>query len=283
MKMMAFALTLLTLALTAGMAQAQPAQGNAELEQARQQLEAAARKIAELSAGAAQPAVDIVREFGAGGRRAVLGIGIEDDADGVLVVSVSPGGGADQAGLETGDVITAMDGATLDSSAGSSPAELLIGQMANVDPGDAVVLTIVRDGESRDIEVEAQASRAPRFAFGRSPGGRGDGSQFAPGFPFRAPLGRWADMELVELTPGLGTYFGTDTGVLVVRAPEDTTLTLQDGDVILEISGRVPMGVGHALRILNSFEPGEQLELTIMRNQRRQTLEVELPASDRGD
>jgi S1-C subfamily serine protease len=68
-----------------------------------------------------------------------------------------------------------------------------------------------------------------------------------------------------------------------VRAPQDSTLTLQDGDVIVEISGRAPMGVGHALRILNSFEPGEQLELTIMRNQRRQTLEVELPTSDRGD
>jgi S1-C subfamily serine protease len=269
--------------LVTGMAQAQPAQSTPELEQARQQLEAAARKIAELSAGAVQPAVDVVREFGAGGRRAVLGIGIEDNPDGVLVVSVSPGGGADQAGIETGDVIMAMDGAAFDGSAGGSPAELLIGQMANVDPGDAVVLTIMRDGESGDIEVEAQASRAQRFAFGRSPGGRGDGPRFAPGFPFRAPLGRWADMELVELTPGLGTYFGTDTGVLVVRAPQDSTLTLQDGDVIVEISGRAPMGVGHALRILNSFEPGEQLEFTIMRNQRRQTLEVELPTSDRGD
>jgi S1-C subfamily serine protease len=85
-------------------------------------------------------------------------------------------------------------------------------------------------------------------------------------------------MELVELTPGLGAYFGTEQGVLVVRAPRDDTLGLEDGDVILEISGRAPMGVGHALRILASFEPGERLELTIMRAQQRRTLEVDLAA-----
>jgi S1-C subfamily serine protease len=87
-------------------------------------------------------------------------------------------------------------------------------------------------------------------------------------------------MELVELTPGLGTYFGTEEGMLVVRAPRDDVLGLMDGDVILEISGRTPTSVGHALRILGSFEPGEQLELTVMREQRRRTLEVELPRAE---
>ena len=86
----------------------------------------------------------------------------------------------------------------------------------------------------------------------------------------------WSDLDLVALTPALGAYFGTDKGLLVVRAPEDATLGLADGDVILEIGGREPQTPEHAVRILASFEPGETLHLTIMRKQRRETLEVRI-------
>jgi len=273
MRINSVAAGVLTLSLFTSVAQAQAP--NDELREAREQLEAAARRIAELSAGAVQPVIDFTRDFGVMGRRAVLGIGIEDEQDGVRVVGVTPGGGADEAGIETGDVITAMDGAALVSGERSSASEVLIAQMGNVDPGDSVVLTVVRDGETLEVEVEAQAPRAHRFATlipGAEPGADPQGR----GFFFNRPFGRWADMELVELTPDLGTYFGTETGLLVVRAPRDGLLSLRDGDVILEISGRVPMNVGHALRILRSFEPGEALELTIMRDQRRETLEVDL-------
>ncbi len=275
MRIKSVAAVVLTLALSTGIAQAQGP--NDELREAREQLEAAARRIAELSAGAVQPVIDFTRNFSLMERRAVLGIGIEDDENGVRVVGVTPGGGADEAGIETGDIVTAMDGAALVSGEGSSASEVLIAQMGNVDPGSTVVLTVVRDGETRDVEVEAQAPRGQAFAFGM-PGGGSDRASPAGPFGFSMPFGRWADMELVELTPELGAYFGTETGLLVVRAPRDGMLGLQDGDVILEISGRAPMNVGHALRILRSFEPGEELELTIMRNQRRETIEVDLSA-----
>jgi S1-C subfamily serine protease len=85
-------------------------------------------------------------------------------------------------------------------------------------------------------------------------------------------------MELVALSEGLGGYFGTDEGLLVVRAPATDELGLEDGDVILEIGGRVPSSPQHAMSILRSFEPGERLELEIMRRQRREQLEYELPA-----
>src|SRR5690606_28082380 len=88
----------------------------------------------------------------------------------------------------------------------------------------------------------------------------------------------WRDLDLVPLTPALGEYFGTDKGLLVVRAPQDTTLGLRDGDVILEIGDREPQTPEHAARILASFESGETLTLTIMRRQRRETLEVQIPA-----
>ncbi len=276
------AVGILTLSLCAGFASAQDYDRDADFAQARQQLEAAARRIAELSVGSMQPAQGPVRgHHMTASPRAVLGVGIEDDENGVRVVGVTPGGGADEAGVETGDIIIAMDGAALDSGQGRSPADVLVAQMDNVDPGNTVVLRILRDGDERDFEVEAQASRGQAFGLAMPPGGRGVG----PGMPpsnFARPMRRWADMELVELSPGLGAYFGVEQGVLVVRASRDASLELQDGDVILEIGGRAPMGVRHALRILGSFEPGEQLELTIMREQRRRTLEIEIPRAERG-
>ncbi len=248
-----------------------------ELQEAREALEEAAREVARLSAQAAGP---VVRSFTLISRPAVLGINISDDEEGVQVDGVTPGGPADDSGVETGDIIIAMDGAEL---GGDSPAELLIAQMENVSPGDTVVLTIVRDGDEEEIEIEAGSSSA---FFGRDDDGESVARRFGDWFQDRGDIRdrlvsfgrRWGDMELVELTPELGAYFGTETGILVVRAPADRALeALTDGDVILEIGGRTPNDAEHALRILASFESGETLELEIMRNQSRQTLEVEFP------
>jgi len=41
-------------------------------------------------------------------------------------------------------------------------------------------------------------------------------SEFQGAFLFHGPL---MDMELATLTPRLGSYFGSEQGVLVVRAP----------------------------------------------------------------
>ena len=250
-----------------------------ELQEAREALEEAAREVARLSAQAAGP---VVRSFTLISRPAVLGINISDEEEGVQVDGVTPGGPAADSGVETGDIIVAMDGAEL---SGDSPAELLIAQMENVSPGDTVVLTIVRDGDEEEIEVVAGSSRA---FFGRDDRDDDDDRRFDFGdwFQERGDIRdrlvsfgrRWGDMELVELTPELGAYFGTETGILVVRAPADRALeALTDGDVILEIGGRTPNDAEHALRILASFEGGETLELDIMRNQSRETLEVEFP------
>jgi len=277
----------LALSLGAGATVAQNIDRDAELEQARQQLEDAARRIAELATGDVEIAFDFPRGPGGAPARAVLGIGIEDDPQGVRVVGVTPGGGADEAGVETGDVITAMEGAALEGGENQSPSEVLVAQMRNVEPGDTVTLTVLRDGATREVEVEASAPRWQGFARAAPPGGGGNmtgpAGHAARVFDFPRPMRRWAEMELVELTPGLGAYFGTDHGVLVVRAPRDDTLGLEDGDVILEIGGRPPLDVGHALRILASFEPGEHLELTIMREQRRRTLEIDLPVTRERD
>jgi S1-C subfamily serine protease len=92
----------------------------------------------------------------------------------------------------------------------------------------------------------------------------------------RDPAG-FGTAELVELSPHLGQYFGVEKGLLVVRAPHDERLKLQDGDVIIDIDGRVPGGVTHAFQILRSYRVGEMLKLHIMRQQKKIELPIEVP------
>lgn len=146
----------------------------------------------------------------------------------------------------------------------------------------------LRDGKTGTVEVEPRPVAAQGFAFGghrrgfRMPGA--PGARHAPGivdgpshFVLRWNSNGWGDMELVELNAGLGKYFGTDNGLLVVNAPGSKSLQLEDGDVIQKIDGRVPTSVRHALRILGSYQSGETLQLEIMRDKKRRTLEVAVP------
>lgn len=70
------------------------------------------------------------------------------DVDGGAVVdSVQPGTAADEAGLQAGDIIIAVDGEPL-----SSMSDLAV-DIRNRDPGDRITLTIVRDGRRLAIPV----------------------------------------------------------------------------------------------------------------------------------
>ena len=59
--------------------------------------------------------------------------------------AVVDGGPADEAGLEEGDIITAVDGQSVDRD---NPLDLQVLRFA---PGDEVTLQVLRDGEALDL------------------------------------------------------------------------------------------------------------------------------------
>jgi S1-C subfamily serine protease len=75
----------------------------------------------------------------------------------------------------------------------------------------------------------------------------------------------------------LGDYFGTTDGLLVIRAPEDSALQLKGGDVILSVDGRPVTSQVQLMRVLRSYDPGEDVKLDIMRQKRRTTLTARIP------
>lgn len=278
---------LAALALMSGAAGAadDPASVEKRLADAQRRLEDAAREVAELSGEAAGPAYYRAFEgMRLGRKRAMLGVNLDDGApegSGVRVASVSPGGPAAEAGVQSGDVIVAIQSKPVTTS------REVVRTMESVKPGDKVKLSVRRSGKPVDLEVEAQpldmmfiagtpgvpalpalpaiAAAAPMAAFAFD----GEGHWL---------LDEWGDAELVTMTPGLGRYFGTDKGVLVARAPGDKSLGLEDGDVIVAIDGREPQNGRHAMRILRSYQPGESVDLKVLRDRKERTLSMKVPA-----
>ena len=260
----------------------------AQLADARARLEAAAREVAELSGQLTGPIMQDYMIAGVAGMpsRAMLGINLGDDQqtkEGVRVQSVTPGGPASDAGLRAGDVVIGIDGKNLRSKDKSSAAAL-VEYMRTVKVGDKVKVDYVRDGKTNSAEITTEAFGAGRFVMGtpgdrvfmmRAPGPLG-AKQPVPPTPFTMafPAANVLDMELVAMTPKLGKYFGTDKGVLVVRAPGDSELKLEDGDVILDIDGRAPQNGAHALRILGSYQPGEKVAINVLRDRKPVKLSV---------
>jgi len=84
----------------------------------------------------------------------VIGVSLDTSftGPGARVAEVSPGSGADDAGIQDGDVITAINGDVIAES-----TELIVSIRSNA-PGDTIELTILRDGRTQDFSVTLTAA-----------------------------------------------------------------------------------------------------------------------------
>jgi len=116
-------------------------------------------------------------------------------------------------------------------------------------------------GNERALDMTLRRSELAR-------GGRGEG---APAMPYL--MGQpMLDLQLAPVNPQLGSYFGTTDGVLVVDVPNPAPLGLKAGDVVLAVDGRAVSSPRQLIRVLGSYDPGEALELQVMRQKKRITL-----------
>jgi len=217
--------------------------------------------------------------------RAYLGVAIEGEGTkgetGVKVLAVTPGGPADKAGMQSGDVITAINGQTLTGDETASAAKKLLAEMAKVKVGDEVKVDFLRGDASQTAKVVTDRLTKHAVMSLPIPGmsgwerphhgeaGHGDDDHFFAHHGPRALQG----LELAPLNAKLGEYFGTDHGVLVLDAPAD--IALEAGDVILRIGERSPKNAEHAYRILASYEKGEKAEVTVVRKKKETTVSLQ--------
>jgi len=238
-------------------------------------------------------------------RRARLGISVNmrariTDSIGAYVNSVTPGGPAAEAGIRSGDLIVSLDGQSLLAGPAlgvegqSGPGLKLVELAARLEPGDTIAVEYRRGPQRRTTRLVTGDEPVVVYGFDslHNPVGPGGGAQLAelerrqmgmmnaPGVMYnRMPMGGefrfsfgLADVELAPINPDLGKYFGVSQGVLVIDVPDSSTLNLIPGDVVLSVAGRQTNNPGQLLRILQSYDSGDEIRFDVMRMKKRTTI-----------
>jgi hypothetical protein len=277
------------------------AQQRRDLEQMREQMREMSRKMAEMQMkmGEVGPRTYAYRYLG-DPDSGMVGIVYDTDKQGLRVKGVTPGGPAEKAGIKNGDTIVAVDGKALagDEDADERLHELKIGQKLK--------LGVLHNGKKLDVDVTAER-REPfnfGFAFGDHDGmPPGDGDFPPPDFDrkirekvdmamrhadvageharhalehlhFSTP---WWGLNLTGLNADLGSYFGTDKGVLVLSADEDGFKGLKSGDVLQEVAGQKVERPEDALRLMREQPTGSDVKVQVLRQRKPMTLSVKAP------
>ena len=205
-----------------------------------------------------------------GGDRAFLGVLIaEQGEEGIHVADVSPDSGAEDAGIEADDVIVAINGESLVGD--DEPVDILYEILAQVDPGEAVDLVILRDDETMPVEVvttepavgvfarrfndfdyefDWRERRPHRFQWRGHPGVQWHGNRRAEGRD---------GLRLVDIGEDLGDYFGVDAGVLVLDTPARSAF--KPGDILKRIDGAAVSSAADGYRLLRRLAEDAQAEV----------------------
>ena len=236
------------------------------LEKAREMLDQAAGKFAE-------HVTEYVGEFDvkAWSDRPFLGIVIAtQDEEGVRVASVTPGGGAEDAGIRPEDLVIRVNSARLTGS--QAPIVLLHEALDHVEKGETVEVELLRDGETMTVDV------APQMGI------RAHVLNMRPATPLRfaSPSNIWSGwnerrheqafgFKLVDIGETLGAYFGVDSGVLVLTAEDGSDLL--PGDIVQRV-GEDDVADAEAAYMAVA-EAEESTKVVVRRSGKRKTVTID--------
>jgi serine protease Do len=183
------------------------------------------------------------------------GFGVAAGTKGALIQNVLPDSPAGKAGVQAGDIVTAVNGRKVESSSQLTRA------ISAVHPGGKVALELLRKGKKKDITAAvAQRPDEERLARGteEEPGG-GDKKK-------DEKLG----VRVADLTPEMAREYRVqgDDGVVVVAVTEDGPADkagIRRGDLILEVNLQPISKVAELQSAISRVKAGEVVNLRIRR------------------
>lgn len=245
--------------------------------------------------------------------RPVLGVLLApDEQSGVRIAGVTPEGAADKAGLRAGDRLVAVDGNEVLGSTGALRVENARKLLSGLDGGTPVGIGYVRNGRRADTRVTPRQDR--RIALVDPAGGRllhADGQvlieRLADGglrinadaldatelgtlapdvrrhitrltdseLPRLLSAFRWNGLNLATVDAGLGHYFGTDKGVLVLS--NGGLQQLRAGDVIQRVDGKAVGSPREVMETLRNKADGDTATIDYLRDRRSGQARVTIP------
>ena len=207
-------------------------------------------------------AVGIVEQLKNSGQvtRAWLGVGIQDltkelrdyynitDEKGVLVTEVYENSPAEKGGVRVEDVIVTVDGKDIDSG------RVLSGMIANLPVGQHIRITVLRDGERKDLSVEVAKRTDEEMAAG-------------------TPMQESDDLGIkaADMSPEIGDrlgYNGTMKGVVVLEVRQGSKAEkagVHQGDIIVAVNRVKVRNVGDYRKEVKGVDKGKEVQLLLRR------------------
>lgn len=320
------------------------ARAREELSRAHRELREASREVARAHRDLSRTVEDIDIDVHVNvGDRAVIGVVLGRESEkGVEILGISPDGPAERAGLQQGDILTAIRGVQLGST--DEGRESVFQVMNDVTDGEELAVAVDRGGEAMefvvvaehreprswqsviripDVQVVADVAEPRRVIIERvevpdideaelsahvaelsehleatkymfiSKNGMdvqqleiegfsefGESAMAEANLWFGLPQAH--GLQLASINEGLGSYFKTDRGVLVLSARKDNGYQLLSGDVILSIASQAVNSPADLMRALRDIEPGDEIAIEIKRDRTDKTLVVVMPENRLG-
>jgi serine protease Do len=189
------------------------------------------------------------------------GLGLDKNAKGALVASVSPDSPAAKAGLQPGDVLTSVDGHAV-----ASPRELAQ-MVANDKPGDEAQIALIRDGSNKTLSVKLASM--PDQQQTADAGQQDDQHQGRIGLAL-APLNPdlREQLQLPERARG-AVVAGVQPGSAAEQAG------LREGDLVIGVGSKAVTSPSEAVAaIRTATKAGHGVDLRIMRDGQAQFVAV---------
>ncbi|HET9818678.1 MAG TPA: PDZ domain-containing protein [Rhodanobacteraceae bacterium] len=278
-------------------------------------MNALAARMAALSAKLGDEANASALRYLADNRQGMLGVAVRHEKAGTKVVAVSPGSPAERAGVEVGDVITAISARSM-TFHGTTPTD----DLAHLRVGEPVELTVQRGGKTLHLKATPErfssddwratvraAERAARDATAsvRSPEFQKQIQQSIDDAMKNATLAMnnasaareaaiearehdhgwtffmspWWGLNLAPLNPDLGRYFGADKGALVLSRDAKRYPGIQPGDVITAVDGKTIARPADVFRAARGTPSGNTVQLTVRRHDKPVELAIKAPSS----
>lgn len=187
----------------------------------------------------------------------------------VEIVEVTAGSPAEEAGLQVGDRIVAIDGRQLGLD------DDFAALIAARDPGDGITLTLERDGEQQEVEV----------TLGEHP--ERQDSAFL-GIRFRQASRQFEQAPFQGRTLPFGRSFETPAaeGALLARVQADSPASaagLRRGDIVTAADDQTVATAQDLIDILAQHRPGDSIPLEVQRAGQRATRTVEVELGEHPD
>jgi serine protease Do len=181
---------------------------------------------------------------------------------GALVAQVGADSPAEQAGIESGDIILEFDGQAINSS---SDLPHVVGLIA---PGTSATAVIRRDGKTVEIDVEVGGLDADERAMVSGLSGQPDSE--------RSILG----LVLEDADPEMMTQMGLSGGVLVLEVVADSAASqagIQGGDVITRLGSTAVQSMADFERAAERLQPGQSVAVRLVRGGAPLFLAIRVP------